>query len=230
MLACIPKRFTHFLSQILSPDAAASLVDEARDPGAHTGEERGVVESRVRRGRTAGLEFGSASRNDLRRERKLPGFFDREVYDILDGGDCEELTTRLALALDPSVEAGAEDPEVETLFDSGRSEAVEDGLFFDFEPSGRRLDFPVPLRHQPTPVIMIWTSVSNDITIHPTVDLCDRISRRRAANGENLQIPMQHVGVLGEIVLNSMQKTGGVMLPGDVNSPLYHVGRTLVLS
>ncbi|KAF9618965.1 hypothetical protein IFM89_002960 [Coptis chinensis] len=25
-------------------------------------------------------------RNDLRRERKLPGFFDREVYDILDGG------------------------------------------------------------------------------------------------------------------------------------------------
>ncbi|MCL7038271.1 hypothetical protein MKW94_027607 [Papaver nudicaule] len=25
-------------------------------------------------------------RNDLRKERKLPGFFDREVYDILDGG------------------------------------------------------------------------------------------------------------------------------------------------
>ncbi|KAJ4756113.1 Trihelix transcription factor GTL1-like protein [Rhynchospora pubera] len=25
-------------------------------------------------------------RNDLRREKKLPGFFDREVYDILDGG------------------------------------------------------------------------------------------------------------------------------------------------
>lgn len=27
-----------------------------------------------------------AMRNDLRRERKLPGFFDREVYDVLDGG------------------------------------------------------------------------------------------------------------------------------------------------
>jgi Myb/SANT-like DNA-binding domain len=25
-------------------------------------------------------------RNDLRREKRLPGFFDREVYDILDGG------------------------------------------------------------------------------------------------------------------------------------------------
>ncbi|RAL38690.1 hypothetical protein DM860_002668 [Cuscuta australis] len=151
-----------------------------------------VVESRVRRGRTAGLEFGSAQvepkwaavssyclrhgvnrgpvqcrkrwsnlagdfkkireweaqtkdetesfwvmRNDLRRERKLPGFFDREVYDILDGGDCEELTARLALALGPSVEAGAEDPEAETLFDSGRSAAAEDGLFSDFEPSGQ---------------------------------------------------------------------------------------------
>ncbi|KAJ8563136.1 hypothetical protein K7X08_031588 [Anisodus acutangulus] len=26
-------------------------------------------------------------RNDLRREKKLPGFFDREVYDILDHGN-----------------------------------------------------------------------------------------------------------------------------------------------
>ncbi|PIA32804.1 hypothetical protein AQUCO_04300021v1 [Aquilegia coerulea] len=32
-------------------------------------------------------------RNDLRRERKLPGFFDREVYDILDGGNDEITVT-----------------------------------------------------------------------------------------------------------------------------------------
>ncbi|CAH9129696.1 unnamed protein product [Cuscuta epithymum] len=154
-----------------------------------------VAESRVRRGRTAGTEFGSAQvepkwasvssyckrhgvnrgpvqcrkrwsnlagdfkkikeweaqmkeetesfwlmRNDLRRERKLPGFFDREVYDILDGGNGaagggEEMTARLALALGPSVEVAAEDPEPETLFDSGRSAAAEDGLFSDFEQS-----------------------------------------------------------------------------------------------
>ncbi|XP_057773882.1 trihelix transcription factor ASR3 isoform X2 [Salvia miltiorrhiza] len=77
-------------------------------------------------------------RNDLRRERKLPGFFDREVYDILDGGatageDVEGL--RLALAPGPAAEPVDEEPEA--LFDSGRSAAVDDGLFSDFEQSGQ---------------------------------------------------------------------------------------------
>ncbi|KAJ6428458.1 hypothetical protein OIU84_023813 [Salix udensis] len=67
-------------------------------------------------------------RNDLRRERKLPGFFDREVYDILDGGG--GTVPGLALALAPSsTEVVAE----EVVFDSGRSAAAEDGLFSDFE-------------------------------------------------------------------------------------------------
>ncbi|XP_021657626.1 trihelix transcription factor ASR3 isoform X2 [Hevea brasiliensis] len=145
-----------------------------------------VAENRVRRGRTAGMAFGSGQvepkwasvssyckrhgvnrgpvqcrkrwsnlagdykkikewetqireetesfwvmRNDLRRERKLPGFFDREVYDILDGvGGVSPAAPGLALALAPSTEP-AED--VEMVFDSGRSAAAEDGLFSDFE-------------------------------------------------------------------------------------------------
>nr|GLL43982.1 trihelix transcription factor ASR3 isoform X2 [Ipomoea trifida] len=173
-----------------------------------------VAESRVRRGRTAGMEFGSGQvepkwasvssyckrhgvnrgpvqcrkrwsnlagdfkkikewetqireetesfwvmRNDLRRERKLPGFFDREVYDILDRGDsaaaaAEEVTGALALALGPSV-----DPDPETLFDSGRSAAADDGLFSDFEQSGQdeagvaspRKDLPAAAEEVPIP-------------------------------------------------------------------------------
>ncbi|KAI4343451.1 hypothetical protein L6164_010796 [Bauhinia variegata] len=85
-------------------------------------------------------------RNDLRREKKLPGFFDREVYDILDSGSQAPV---LALSLAPSpatvtepVEKGkdgealtAEETEVytERLYDSNRSGTGGDGLFSDFE-------------------------------------------------------------------------------------------------
>lgn len=92
-------------------------------------------------------------RNDLRRERRLPGFFDREVYDILDGGDGGGgdgggggggegevgIGGGLSLALAPAsaaeTPADVGDGEPETLFDSSRSAAVDDGLFSDFEQS-----------------------------------------------------------------------------------------------
>ncbi|KAI3757846.1 hypothetical protein L6452_05389 [Arctium lappa] len=45
------------------------------------------------------VESFSLMRNDLRRERKLPGFFDREVDDILDGGGADK---SLVLSLAPS--------------------------------------------------------------------------------------------------------------------------------
>ncbi|XP_008791026.1 trihelix transcription factor ASR3 [Phoenix dactylifera] len=82
-----------------------------------------------------GWESFWAMRNDLRRERRLPGFFDREVYDILDGA---------AAAAEPPEEAEEEEEEgkggagkrgvadEEAVFDSGRA-AAEDGLFSDFE-------------------------------------------------------------------------------------------------
>ncbi|KAI4336518.1 hypothetical protein L6164_015035 [Bauhinia variegata] len=85
-------------------------------------------------------------RNDLRREKKLPGFFDKEVYDILDSGS---QAPALALSLAPSpatvtepAEKGkdgeavtAEETEVyaERLYDSNRSGTTGDGLFSDFE-------------------------------------------------------------------------------------------------
>lgn len=87
-------------------------------------------------------------RNDLRRERKLPGFFDREVYDILDhqGSSSSAAAAtaaegppeaELALALAPASATVADDEEGEeereVVFDSGRSAAAEDGLFSDFE-------------------------------------------------------------------------------------------------
>ncbi|KAJ8759346.1 hypothetical protein K2173_006866 [Erythroxylum novogranatense] len=65
-------------------------------------------------------------RNDLRRERKLPGFFDREVYDILDGTGGVSAAASLAQA-----------NETEAVFDGGRSAAVEDGvLLSDFDEDG----------------------------------------------------------------------------------------------
>lgn len=80
-------------------------------------------------------------RNDLRRERRLPGFFDKEVYDILDSGSpAAPETPVLALALAPGPVPAAENMEEGgALFDSGRIAAAEDGLFSDFEQeeSGR---------------------------------------------------------------------------------------------
>ncbi|XP_068656596.1 trihelix transcription factor ASR3-like isoform X2 [Aristolochia californica] len=64
-------------------------------------------------------------RNDVRRENKLPGFFDKEVYDILDGaGEAEG-------------KSGGAVVEDEVVFDSGRTAGAEEGLFSDFEQSGQ---------------------------------------------------------------------------------------------
>lgn len=52
-------------------------------------------------------------RSDVRRERKLPGGFDREVFELMDAEVKEE-------------------EEKEVVFDSGRS-ARDDGLFSEFE-------------------------------------------------------------------------------------------------
>lgn len=101
-------------------------------------------------------------RNDLRRDRKLPGFFDKEVYDILDSGS-QAPALALALSSPPSItvkvfkdmdmdtkrgpapapapaSASASDPapspsepEEPHLYDSNRSVPVVDGLFSDFE-------------------------------------------------------------------------------------------------
>ncbi|KAG2658714.1 hypothetical protein PVAP13_1KG297000 [Panicum virgatum] len=81
-----------------------------------------------------------AMRNDARRERRLPGFFDREVYDILEGrgrailasrsaGNAAEEEEAVAAA---RVEEEKEAGPAEAVFDSGRP-ATEEALFSEDE-------------------------------------------------------------------------------------------------
>lgn len=102
-------------------------------------------------------------RNDLRRERKLPGFFDKEVYDILDSGSAPQLALSLSSPTaapvsvsvsteEPLMPAGAKGTEEEPhlLYDSNRSAAGEDGLFSDFEPEEVEVDAsPIPEKKDP---------------------------------------------------------------------------------
>ncbi|KAF7001593.1 hypothetical protein CFC21_017235 [Triticum aestivum] len=73
-----------------------------------------------------------AMRNDARRERRLPGFFDREVYDIIEGrgsggGGIRDSGSNAAAVL---AEVGEEEGKEKVVFDSGRaSVAGDDGLF-----------------------------------------------------------------------------------------------------
>ncbi|XP_050913581.1 uncharacterized protein LOC127128370 isoform X2 [Lathyrus oleraceus] len=75
-------------------------------------------------------------RNDLRRERKLPGYFDREVYDILDSPSVAVAAAAAAAAtvlpMAVSVSEAVGDEEVH-IYDSNRKVSGEDGLFSDFE-------------------------------------------------------------------------------------------------
>ncbi|XP_057970281.1 trihelix transcription factor ASR3-like [Malania oleifera] len=82
-------------------------------------------------------------RNDLRKERKLPGFFDREVYDAFDGKAFTVAAIPLTLVTvvanakneneTETAEGEEEEDETETTFDSSRNAAVDDSMFSDFE-------------------------------------------------------------------------------------------------
>ncbi|XP_022959967.1 trihelix transcription factor ASR3-like isoform X2 [Cucurbita moschata] len=118
-------------------------------------------------------------RNDLRRERKLPGFFDREVYDILESGSAPSPSPALALALAPApapppVPAltsalNSDDAEPEHVFDSFKTAAADDGLFSDFEQDetsqspikevpGKEAPVPTPDGEIPAPAPLSGTS------------------------------------------------------------------------
>ncbi|KAL5552592.1 hypothetical protein UlMin_039993 [Ulmus minor] len=87
-----------------------------------------------------------AMRNDLRRERKLPGFFDKEVYDILDsgsGGQQSSMTVVTPAPVEEEKEGGTEErDDTGALFSSLRGATADDGMFSDFEQdeSGRSSD------------------------------------------------------------------------------------------
>ncbi|XP_042435307.1 trihelix transcription factor ASR3-like [Zingiber officinale] len=84
-----------------------------------------------------GKESFWTMRNDVRRERRLPGFFDREVYDILDGAALPEPEAETAEEDEGKKKGDRRTPssavdEEEAVFDSGRT-AAGDGLFSDLE-------------------------------------------------------------------------------------------------
>nr|WBY50557.1 hypothetical protein [Glycine max] len=90
-------------------------------------------------------------RNDLRRERKLPGYFDREVYNILDSPSSTAAAAAAETPVAVAEAASAGDEEVH-LYDSNRRVGSEDGLFSDSEKeevlllaAAKDVPAPVPL-------------------------------------------------------------------------------------
>ncbi|XP_042500718.1 trihelix transcription factor ASR3-like isoform X2 [Macadamia integrifolia] len=113
-------------------------------------------------------------RNDLRRERKLPGFFDREVYDILDGGSATATSASPVTAIanlkdseDLVAVADVEAEEEEAVFDSGRSAAAEDGVFSDFEQPGPEEAGGSPTKTLPAPLPISGTTNEKQPTVNP---------------------------------------------------------------
>ena len=116
-------------------------------------------------------------RNDFRRGRKLPGFFDREVYDVLDGRAFSATAIPLSLvSAMPDVKGGSgggdgiepvavaapakaedddrdedEETEEEALFDSARQAAAEEALFSDSEQLLGQEEEATAATESPTP-------------------------------------------------------------------------------
>jgi hypothetical protein len=109
-----------------------------------------------------------AMRNDARRERRLPGFFDREVYDILEGRGRGILVSRSAgnaveeeeAVAVPRVEEEKEAGPAEAVFDSGRP-ATEEALFSEDEEDEEE-EAPVA---PPPPPPVITVPVSGELLV-----------------------------------------------------------------
>ncbi|GKU96273.1 hypothetical protein SLEP1_g9522 [Rubroshorea leprosula] len=123
-------------------------------------------------------------RNDLRKERKLPVFFDKEVYDILDSGGGPTVSTSsvapgLTLALTPTPTS----EDTETILDSGRCAAADDGLFSNFEKdedggspekveqaAGSAVPVPIPISGAPK---------EKNATLNPEIGSTSQDGRKR---------------------------------------------------
>ncbi|KAJ7945624.1 trihelix transcription factor ASR3-like [Quillaja saponaria] len=86
-------------------------------------------------------------RNEKRKENKLPGFFDQEVYNVLDGKVYTGAPFPLQAITTPSKTKNSEQAEAteqeeddeeepEAVFDNGQYATAEDGLFSEFENCG----------------------------------------------------------------------------------------------
>ncbi|XP_027365976.1 trihelix transcription factor ASR3-like [Abrus precatorius] len=158
-------------------------------------------------------------RNDLRRERKLPGFFDKEVYDILDSGTASQLPA-LALSLsspndnkDKDIKDKDSKAEEPHLYDSNRNTAGDDGLFSDFEqeevgatPDKKDIPIPSPIpisekQYQPLLRACQGQGVSNEKqpTSNPEMGSTSQGERKRkrlATDGEEETLQYQLIDVL----------------------------------
>ncbi|KAK6153868.1 hypothetical protein DH2020_013507 [Rehmannia glutinosa] len=82
-------------------------------------------------------------RSDLRRERKLPGFFDREVYDVLDGKVFTKAEYQLALvttSADENNGDGIDGVEAEDEDEVAEGEETRDGLFSEFGQDAEEIE------------------------------------------------------------------------------------------
>ncbi|XP_057767693.1 trihelix transcription factor ASR3-like [Salvia miltiorrhiza] len=91
-------------------------------------------------------------RSDFRRERKLPGFFDRQVYDVLDGKDFAGAAYQLALVTVSAYEDDGDglDDEDE-MVDSEEAEEASPGK--EKLQQDDTIPSPVPIsemKHQPS--------------------------------------------------------------------------------
>ncbi|XP_043687034.1 trihelix transcription factor ASR3-like isoform X2 [Telopea speciosissima] len=151
-------------------------------------------------------------RNDLRRERKLPGFFDREVYDILDGRSETDPATVTADVKDSEGLAATAvvAEEEEAVFDSSRSAAVEDGLFSDFDQSGQEevggspdketVATGSPTTTVPAPLPISGTTNEKQPTVNPEKGSTSQEGRKRRRLstdvGSEATLPDQLIEVL----------------------------------
>ncbi|KQJ99628.1 trihelix transcription factor ASR3 isoform X2 [Brachypodium distachyon] len=119
-----------------------------------------------------------AMRNDARRERRLPGFFDREVYDILEGrgrgivagtsgGNAageEETAVRVDEEEEEEEEEKGKEKEVgvaeEPVFDSGR--AAGDDTLFSEDEEGELEETPATTQASPPAVVALPISEKSE--------------------------------------------------------------------
>ncbi|ESW14584.1 hypothetical protein PHAVU_007G000400 [Phaseolus vulgaris] len=164
-------------------------------------------------------------RNDLRRDRKLPGFFDKEVYDILDSGSQAPPPLPLALPSPPSITVtvckdmdmdskrgsapapspAPADPAEPHLYDSNRSVPVEDGLFSDFEQdefsaSPEKKDIlPPSNRDFPAPIPLSGVTNEKRRTPNPEMGSSSQGERKRkrlASDGGEESLQIHLIDVL----------------------------------
>ncbi|GLT48069.1 hypothetical protein SLA2020_217110 [Shorea laevis] len=161
-------------------------------------------------------------RNDLRKERKLPVFFDKEVYDILDSGGGPTVSTSsvgpgLTLALTPTPTS----EDTETIFDSGRCAAADDGLFSNFEKdedgwspekveqaAGSAVPAPIPISEkQHQPVFGGGQSQGapkeKDATLNPEIGSTSQDGRKRKRCGAD-----EEMSSLRHQLINVLERNG----------------------